>query len=284
MPSLVTYLRPRLMEKITVSEDSLKVSVLASSSSGNVTYIETPEHRVLVDAGMSGKKIKESLESIGKDINTIDSLFVTHEHSDHIKGVGILARRYDLNVYANEKTWAAMMPKIGKVPEEQINIFQHNQVMSLDDLDVESFAVSHDAADPQFYKFHHNGKDFVILTDTGYVSDRVEQTIKNADGYLFECNHDIEMLRNGFYPWPLKQRILSEKGHLSNEDGANALMGVMGDRTKQIYLGHLSPENNTKTVAHTAVCDILKDNDYGVGEDFLIHDTDPKVADPLISL
>jgi phosphoribosyl 1,2-cyclic phosphodiesterase len=272
------------MEKITVSEDSLKVSVLASSSSGNVTYIETPEHRVLVDAGMSGKKIKESLESIGKDINTIDSLFVTHEHSDHIKGVGILARRYDLNVYANEKTWAAMMPKIGKVPEEQINIFQHNQVMSLDDLDVESFAVSHDAADPQFYKFHHNGKDFVILTDTGYVSDRVEQTIKNADGYLFECNHDIEMLRNGFYPWPLKQRILSEKGHLSNEDGANALMGVMGDRTKQIYLGHLSPENNTKTVAHTAVCDILKDNDYGVGEDFLIHDTDPKVADPLISL
>lgn len=267
-----------------MSEDSLKISVLVSSSSGNVTYIETPKHHVLVDAGMSGKKIKESLESIGKDINTIDSVFVTHEHSDHVKGVGVLARRYDLNVYANEKTWQAMAHKIGKVPEDKINIFPHNQVMTLDDLDVESFAVSHDAADPQFYKFHHNGKDFVILTDTGYVSDRVEQTIKNADGYLFECNHDTEMLRNGMYPWPLKQRILSEKGHLSNDDGAHALMDVIGDRTKQIYLGHLSPENNTKVVARTAVDTILEDNDFGVGSDFLIHDTDPQVADPLISL
>lgn len=272
------------METIIAMSDNLNISVLASSSSGNVTYIETPEHHVLVDAGMSGKKIKESLESIGKDINTIDSLFVTHEHSDHIKGVGVLARRYGLNVYANEKTWQAMLPKIGKVPDDQINIFEHNKVMSLDDLDVESFAVSHDAADPQFYKFHHNGKDFVILTDTGYVSDRVEQTIKNADGYLFECNHDIEMLRNGMYPWPLKQRILGEKGHLSNDDGAHALMSVLGNNTKQIYLGHLSPENNTKTVAHQAVEKIMEDNDFAVGSDFLIHDTDPKVADPLISL
>src|SRR5699024_1498155 len=169
---------------IVANEDSLKVSILASSSSGNATYIETPEHHVLVDAGLSGKKIKEAMDSIGKDINTVDSLFVTHEHTEHIKGVGVLARRYNLNVYANEKTWEAMLPKIGKVPEDEIHIFQHNKVMSLDDLDIESFAVSHDAIDPQFYKFNHNGKSFVILTDTGYVSEKIQKTIENADGYL----------------------------------------------------------------------------------------------------
>ncbi|USQ69915.1 MBL fold metallo-hydrolase [Companilactobacillus allii] len=264
--------------------DDLRVSVLVSSSSGNVTYIETPKHHVLVDAGMSGKKIKESLDSIGKDINDIDSLFVTHEHSDHVQGVGVLARRYDLNVYANQKTWDAMASKIGKVPDEKKNIFEHNKIMTLDDLDIQSFAVSHDAADPQFYKFYHNGKTFVILTDTGYVSEKVQKTIENADAYLMECNHDVEMLRNGMYPWPLKQRILSEKGHLSNDDGARTLMDVIGNKTKEIYLGHLSPENNTKTVARTSVTDILEQHDFGVGHDFKIMDTDPKVADPLITL
>ncbi|WP_236704359.1 MBL fold metallo-hydrolase [Companilactobacillus kimchiensis] len=265
-------------------DDSLKVSILASSSSGNVTYIETPKHHVLVDAGLSGIKIKKAMESIGKDINTVDSLFVTHEHTDHIKAVGILARRYGLNVYANEKTWEAMLPKIGKVSDDQINVFAHNKVMSLDDLDIESFAVSHDAVDPQFYKFYHNGKEFVILTDTGYVSDRIQKTIENADGYLMECNHDVEMLREGIYPWPLKQRILSERGHLSNEDGANTLMDVIGNNTKQIFLGHLSHENNTKKVARTEVTQVLEDHDFAVGSDFQINDTDPAIADPLITL
>ncbi|MFC6177255.1 MBL fold metallo-hydrolase [Companilactobacillus huachuanensis] len=269
---------------IVPNDDSLKISVLASSSSGNATYIETPKHRVLVDAGLSGIKIKRAMDSIGKDITKVDSLFVTHEHTDHIQGVGVLARRYGLSVYANEKTWAAMLPKIGKVSEDQINIFNHNKVMSLDDLDVESFAVSHDAADPQFYKFYHNGKEFVILTDTGYVSDRIQKTIENADGYLMECNHDVEMLRDGIYPWPLKQRILSEKGHLSNEDGARTLMDVIGNNTKQIFLGHLSHENNTKAAARQEVTQVLEDHDFGVGHDFKINDTDPAVADALIAL
>ncbi len=264
--------------------DNMKISVLASSSTGNVTYIETPQHKILVDAGMSGKKIKELLDSVGKNIEEIDSLFVTHEHSDHIKGVGVLARRYGLNVYANEKTWQAMMPKIGKVDSDQINIFDKNKVLSLGDLDIESFGVSHDAADPQFYKFHHNNKDFVILTDTGYISDTVEKKIENADGYLFECNHDVDMLRNGSYAWSLKQRILSEKGHLSNEDGARGLMDVIGENTKQVYLGHLSPENNTKYTAHETVATFLKNHDMAVDHDFYLNDTDPIIPDDLIIL
>ena len=262
-------------------DDELKVSVLASGSTGNVTYIETPQHKVLVDAGLSGKKIAGLMDSVGLDINQVDSLFVTHEHTDHIKSVGVLARKYGLNVYANQGTWDAMSKKIGKVPNEQKYLFDANTTKSLGDLDVESFLVSHDAAEPQFYEFHHNHKSFVILTDTGYVSDRVAGTIKDADGYLFEVNHDIEMLRMGEYPWALKQRILGDHGHLSNEDGANALMDVIGNRTKKIYLGHLSLHNNVKELAHLTVSSIMQNHDFGVGHDFKIMDTDHDKADPL---
>uniref|UniRef100_UPI0035A10E12 MBL fold metallo-hydrolase n=1 Tax=Weissella soli TaxID=155866 RepID=UPI0035A10E12 len=136
--------------------DEFKVSMLASGSSGNVTYIETDEHRVLVDAGLSGKKIESLMNSIGRSLNDVDSLFVTHEHSDHIQSVGVLARKYGLNVYANDLTWQAMAGKIGRINDEQKFTFDVNSTKLLGDLDVESFSVSHDAAQTQFYVFHHN--------------------------------------------------------------------------------------------------------------------------------
>lgn len=259
----------------------MAVSVLASSSSGNVTYIETPHQKILIDAGLSGKKIAALMASIGRDLNDVDALFVTHEHSDHIRGVGVLARKYHLDVYANEGTWQAMVPKIGKIDVSQQHLIKTGGFVTLGDMDIESFGVSHDAAEPQFYQVHHDNKAFAILTDTGYVSDRVMGTIKNADGYLMECNHDLNMLRNGAYPWSLKQRILSDRGHLSNEDGAETLMDVLGNHTKQIFLGHLSQENNFKDLAHATVTGFLKNHDFAVGHDFKIMDTDPEVADPL---
>ncbi|MGR3741163.1 MBL fold metallo-hydrolase [Companilactobacillus sp. DQM5] len=261
-----------------------KVSVLASSSQGNSTYIETPESKILVDAGLSGKKIQESLKSIGKNIEDIDSILVTHEHSDHIQGVGVLARKYGIQVYANQGTWEAMNSKIGKVDNENKHIFDMGTTLSFKDLDVESFGVSHDAAQPQFYQFHYDNKSFAILTDTGYVSQRVKGIISKADAYLMECNHDIDMLRNGRYAWPLKQRILGDKGHLSNLDGANTLMDIMGDNTKQIFLGHLSPENNLKDLAHKTVAEDMMQHDFGVEHDFHISDTDPKIAQPLYNI
>lgn len=260
---------------------AMQVSVLASSSQGNCLYIKTPQQHVLVDAGLSGKKIKALLASIGEDINQIDSLFVTHEHSDHIQGVGVLARRYGLNVYANQKTWQKMSAKIGPIPQLQQHIFAANSVLSLGDLDVESFSVSHDAVDPQFYNFHYQDHSFVDLTDTGYVSDRVKYVIQNADGFLLECNHDLEMLRQGQYPWSLKQRIISDEGHLSNRDGAEVLVDVLGNRTKQVFLGHLSPHNNLPTLAHQTVSQILMQHDYGVDHDFWLHDTFPQQATKL---
>nr|WP_268912211.1 MBL fold metallo-hydrolase [Lentilactobacillus sp. SPB1-3]MCZ0976318.1 MBL fold metallo-hydrolase [Lentilactobacillus sp. SPB1-3] len=264
-----------------MENDDMKISVLASGSTGNVTYIETPQRKILLDAGLSGKKIANLMQSIGRDINDVDSLLVTHEHSDHRQSVGVLARKYDLNVYANEGTWNAMDGKIGKMPAEKMNLFPANTVKTFGDLDIESFSVSHDAAEPQFYVFHHNNKSFVVLTDTGYVSDRMEGIIKDSEGYLLECNHDIEMLQNGDYSWPLKQRIMSDRGHLSNVDGANTMLDIIGNRTKKIFLGHRSQHNNMKTLAHLTVSSILTDHDLAVNHDFQLLDTDAESASPL---
>ena len=207
----------------------------------------------------------------------LSGILVTHEHSDHIKGVGILARKYDLPIYANSKTWKAMEPLIGAVPVEQKFVFESGQVHTFQDIDVESFGVSHDAAEPMFYVFHHGEKKLVIITDTGYVSDRMKGIIKNADVYVFESNHDVEMLRMGRYPWSIKRRILSDVGHVSNEDAALAMADVIGDRTNSIYLAHLSQDNNIKDLARMSVQQTLEAKGKGVGHRFKLLDTDPKI-------
>lgn len=255
--------------------DQLQYSILASGSTGNVTYLETPEHKILIDAGLSGKKIDGLMKKIDRSLADVDALFITHEHSDHIRGAGVLARKYGMDVYANEGTWQAMEGKIGEVPVDQKYLIEPGKVLSMGDMDIESFAVSHDADEPQFYQVHHDGKAFCVLTDTGYVSERVSKTISNADAYLMECNHDMEMLRMGSYSWSLKQRIIGDEGHLSNEDGANAMMSVIGNHTHQIYLGHRSEENNMRSLAHLTVATMLKEHDLGVEHDFHLHDTEP---------
>ncbi|NVY96548.1 MBL fold metallo-hydrolase [Lactobacillus sp. DCY120] len=267
-----------------MAADSFQVSILASSSQGNSLLVKTPHEQILVDAGLSGKKIQTLLQSVGSDMRQIAAILVTHEHSDHIRGVGVLARRYGVPIYANQKTWQAMAPKIGKVPLEQQHIFAPESCLSLGDLEIESFRVSHDAADPQFYNLHYDNKSFIDLTDTGYVSDRVKYQIQNADGILLECNHDVEMLRQGNYPWSLQQRILGDEGHLSNLDSARTLSEVIGNATKQVYLGHRSPHNNERNLAHQTVAHFLEDRDYAVDHDFRLWDTAALQATPLISL
>ena len=247
---------------------SLNFSVLASGSTGNAIYVENEEHSFLVDAGFSGKAMEGLFQKIGRNIKDLSGIFVTHEHSDHIKGVGILARKYQLPVFANEKTWKAMESNVGEIPTEQKFIFNMESVKSFGSVDIESFGVSHDAAEPMFYIFHHNGKKIVLITDTGYVSDRMKGTISNADIYVFESNHDVSMLRMGKYPWNIKRRILSDVGHVSNEDAALAMSDVIGDQTKQIYLAHLSMDNNMKDLARMAVTQTLESKGIIVGEQF----------------
>ena len=269
-----------------MSESGFKYSVLASGSSGNSFYLETDQKKILVDAGLTGKKITSLLAEINRKPEDLDAILITHEHSDHIKGVGVLARKYHLDLYANEKTWQVIDEHhmIGSVSQEQKHIFKRGSMMTFGDLDIESFGVSHDAADPQFYRFMKDNKSFVMLTDTGYVSDRLAGLIENADAYLIESNHDIEILRSGSYPWRLKQRILSDRGHLSNDDGAQAMIRSIGNRTRKIYLGHLSKENNIKELAHMTMETSLLAADLGAGTDFKVFDTSPDTATPLTKI
>jgi phosphoribosyl 1,2-cyclic phosphodiesterase len=263
---------------------SLQFSVLASGSTGNAFYVEDGQHSFLVDAGFSGKQMEALFQQIDRDISKLSGVFVTHEHSDHIKGIGVIARKYNLPVYANEKTWQAMERNIGEIPTEQKFIFNMESVKSFGSTDIESFGVSHDAAEPMFYVFHHSGKKIVLITDTGYVSDRVKGIISNADTYVFESNHDVQMLRMGRYPWNIKQRILSDVGHVSNEDAAIAMSDVVGDHTKRVYLAHLSLDNNMKELARMSVTQTLASRGLIAGEQFDIYDTDPKIPTALTAV
>ncbi|KAB2330796.1 MBL fold metallo-hydrolase [Cytobacillus depressus] len=262
----------------------MQFSVLASGSTGNAIFVETEDHSFLVDAGLSGKQMEALFQKIDRDMGNLSGILVTHEHSDHIKGVGVLARKYKLPVYANEKTWSAMDSLIGQVPVEQKFTFSMETVKSFGSLEIESFGVSHDAADPMFYVFHQNEKKLVLITDTGYVSDRMKGLISNADAYVFESNHDVQMLRMGRYPWSIKRRILSDVGHVSNEDAAIAMSEVAGDRTKRIYLAHLSQDNNMKELARMSVSQTLESRGIIVGEQFELYDTDPKTPTVLTAI
>lgn len=262
----------------------LTFSVLASGSTGNAIYVETEKERLLVDAGLSGKKIEQLFQEIDRHPEQLNGILVTHEHSDHIKGVGVLARKYQLPIYANEKTWKAMEKSVGTIHPDQRYLFECGTVKQFNDLDVESFRVSHDAADPMFFVFHHEGKKLVLATDMGYVSDEIKGVAKNADAYIFESNHDLNMLRMGRYPWNVKRRILGDAGHISNEDAALALSEIVGDATSRIYLAHLSQDNNMKELARMTVSQILEEQDTGVGHTFHLYDTDPYKATPLCTL
>lgn len=262
----------------------MRFSVLASGSTGNAIFVESGEHSFLVDAGLSGKQMESLFAGIDRKMSDLSGILVTHEHSDHIKGVGIVARKYKLPVYANEKTWRAMNPLIGEVPTEQKFQFDMETVKTFGDLSIESFGVSHDAAEPMFYIFHQGESKLVLITDTGYVSNRMKGIISNADSYVFESNHDVQMLRMGKYPWNIKRRILSDVGHVCNEDAAIAMSEVIGDRTKHIYLAHLSLDNNMKDLARMSVAQTLESRGVGLGEQLNLFDTDPKVPTKLMAI
>ncbi|QST00044.1 MBL fold metallo-hydrolase [Pontibacillus sp. ALD_SL1] len=263
---------------------SMHFSVLASGSTGNAFYIGTEKQKLLVDAGLSGKQLERVMSQVDLDPNDLNGILVTHEHSDHIKGLGILARRYNLPIYANEKTWKAMEGHIGKLTTDQKFDFSMETVKAFGDLEVESFGVSHDAAEPMFYVFRHNGKKVALVTDTGYVSERMKKTVEDADAYIFESNHDVEMLRMGRYPWNVKRRILGDKGHVSNEDSALALTDIIGNSTKRIYLAHLSQDNNMKDLARMSVGNMLTERGIPLGDTIDLFDTDPNHATPIYTL
>lgn len=260
----------------------MKFSVLASGSTGNGVYVESGDQAFIVDAGLTGKKMEQLFAKIDRDIKKLSGILVTHEHSDHIKGVGVLARKYNVPVFANEKTWQAMTPSVGNIPLDQRFQFNMETVQAFGTLEIESFGVSHDAADPMFYTFHENGRKLAVITDTGYVSDRMKGIIRGADAFVFESNHDVNMLQMGSYPWSTKRRILSDVGHVSNEDAAIAMSDVVFEKDTHIYLSHLSKDNNMKDLARLSVAQTLQSVGIMPGEFVHLHDTDAEEPTKLV--
>ena len=193
----------------------MKFCSLYSGSSGNSIFIASDNTRVLIDAGLAGKKIDEALKHIGEEASSIDGIFITHEHIDHIKGVGVLSRKYDIPIYANDNTWAVMEKNIGKIKEHNIRIMDRRSSIAIKDLEIRSFNIPHDAIAPVGYTVSSGGKNASVVTDFGVFTEEIRDNIIDSDIILLESNHDINMLRMGPYPYNLKLRVLGENGHLS---------------------------------------------------------------------
>ncbi|HBM80556.1 MAG: MBL fold metallo-hydrolase [Clostridiales bacterium] len=240
---------------------------LFSGSSGNCIYVGDEKTNILVDAGLSGTKIVNSLNEIGISPEKIDALLITHEHRDHIHGAGILSRMLNIPIYANRNTWDSMYDLIGSVKNENINIINTGEAFSIGDIDINSYKTPHDAAEPVGYCFYNSNKKISIATDIGHVSENVYENIKDSDLLLLESNHDVEMLKAGPYPYLLKRRILSGTGHLSNDDAGGTILKLMGNKFMTIILGHLSRQNNYPELAYATVKSILEGNGIDIDKD-----------------
>lgn len=248
----------------------IKFCSLSSGSSGNCQYIETENAKILVDGGFSGKRMEALLSSIGVSASSLDGIFITHEHIDHVRGVGVFSRRYDLPIYANANTWIGMEKTIGEIKEKNIKVFTSGEYLNIRDITVQPINIFHDALEPVGYIFLYNNTKISIITDTGMVNDNIKSKIKGSNLYLMESNHDLTMLKEGSYPWPLKQRILSTKGHLSNDDAGRVLGDVLSGNGEIILLGHLSQDNNLPELAYETVKKLILEQGIDANRDIVL--------------
>ena len=228
----------------------MKVIVLSSGSKGNTTYIETKETKILIDAGNTCKYILNKLDDYNINPNELDAILITHTHSDHVKGLQVLLKKINPCVYITQK----MYKELSYI--ENYYIINEDELI-IKDITINIIKTSHDTEDSVGYIINNNNKSIVYITDTGYINKKYFDILKNRDIYIMESNHDIEMLNNSSYPFATRQRILSDKGHLSNYDSSKYLAKFIGDKTKYILLAHLSEENNTKELAYVTLTDRL---------------------------
>jgi phosphoribosyl 1,2-cyclic phosphodiesterase len=235
----------------------VKFCVLGSGSKGPSIYVESGSTAILVDGGFSGKEIAGRLSRIGRDIESLKAVFVTHEHNDHISGVGVVSRRCRVPVFANEGTYRGAGKTLTKLFRR--GEFETGEAVDFDGLQIRSFAISHDTADPVGFVIDDGHVRLGICTDTGISTRLINRRLARCDGLVLEFNHDPDMLRNGPYPQSLKQRVHSSQGHLSNSDAAGLLDAVIHDGLSQVVLAHLSETNNLPEIAYREAERVLRD-------------------------
>lgn len=240
----------------------LKFCSLYSGSTGNSLLVKNDNTCILVDAGVSGIKIVEALNSIDVDITDIDAILVTHEHSDHIKSIGTLSKKYNIPVFANKETWKAMQIEAKKVPLDCQKTFLIDNKFSIGSLEICAFSIPHDAANPCGFNIFGSNKKISIATDVGHITPSIFTNLQNSAFLLLESNYDPEVLKCSSYPYQLKRRIAGPNGHLPNKEAGDTISKLIDSGLKSVMLGHLSKENNFPELAHQTVLDELLSNNY----------------------
>lgn len=265
----------------------MRLLSIASGSSGNCIYVGSDATHILIDAGISAKRIEEGLNRLELTGRDLDGIFITHEHADHIGGLGVLMRKYQVPVYATRGTIRAMLENkaLGKIEESLFRVVDADCKTIVKDMTVNPMRISHDAAEPVAYRVGYGSKRAAVCTDLGVYNDYTIESLRDMNVVLLEANHDIHMLQVGPYPYYLKQRILSDRGHLSNENAGRLLNRLLHDGLHTILLGHLSKENNLPELAYEAVrMEItLGDNPYRA-EDFNIQVAKRSCPSEIISI
>lgn len=255
---------------VQIMGSQMRISTVASGSSGNCIYVGSDNTHILIDAGISKKRIETGLNANDVDINDIQGIFITHEHIDHINGLGVISRKYNIPIYATDLTIDAIKcnSKLGAINEELFCEIRADETFEIGDLKVKPFEISHDAVKPVAYRVECEDKAVAVATDMGKFDDYIISNLTNLDALVIEANHDVRMLLAGAYPYYLKQRILGDKGHLSNETSAKLINKILHDKLKYIMLGHLSKENNYEELAYETVkAEItMSDNQYKPGD------------------
>jgi len=242
----------------------LKFCSLYSGSSGNSSFIQSENINILVDAGVSGKKIVDALASINIAIENISAILVTHEHSDHTQSIATLSKKYNIPVYANKKTWEAMQDKKEKMSKDNIMYFSNNKPFTLNDITVVPFDIPHDAANPCGFAISDFNSKISIATDIGHMTTSIIDNIKNSNFLLLEANYEPDVLKCSSYPFHLKERIASPIGHLSNIEAGKTINYLANFGVKNIMLGHLSNENNFPELAYKSVLEQIENKDLNL--------------------
>lgn len=251
----------------------MRLVSIASGSSGNCIYVGSDVTHLLVDVGISNKKTEAGLNEIDLSCKDLDGILITHEHSDHIQGLGVISRKFGIPIYATKGTIDGIKKckSLGDFDQALFREIEAGSSFCLKDIEVTNMSVSHDANEPVAYRFCCDGKKIAVATDMGFYDESIVDALSGMDALLLEANHDVNMLQVGPYPYNLKQRILGNRGHLSNETSGRLLARILHDNMKTIVLGHLSKENNLPELAYETVkLEVtMADNPYD-GNDFPI--------------